>query len=253
MALSKEAILAATDGGLDIFKRYITTFPGVGKAFLNPFYDDTKPSAYVYRQKDCGNYSFVDHGNLDYIGDCFTFIGWIFNKNTNDRDGFIDVMEIINREFNLGLSNNKDKVRELTNRYPNTIKKASEVDPLTISENREEVSKRFLEPQYKAFTPNEQMYWLMYGVNMDTIKRYNVRSVKTFRGVTKDDKEYSIESTDSEPIFAYPGQGYVKIYAPAPRTDSGIVGTFMKATPLALNSSHSAVTYCLSQVEKRTC
>ena len=43
----------------------------------------------------------------------------------------------------------------------------------------------------------------MYGVNMDTIKRYNVRSVKTFRGVTKDDKEYSIESTDSEPIFAY--------------------------------------------------
>lgn len=151
MALSKEGILAATDGGLDIFKRYITNFPGVGKAFLNPFYDDTKPSAYVYRQKDCGNYSFVDHGNLDYIGDCFSFVGWIFNKDTSDREGFIDVMEIINRELNLGLSDNKDKVRELTKRYPNTIKKASEVDPLTISENREEVSKRFLEPQYKAF------------------------------------------------------------------------------------------------------
>jgi hypothetical protein len=214
MALSKEGILSATDGGLDIFKKYITGFPGVGKAFLNPFYDDTKPSAYVYRQKDCGNYSFVDHGNLDYIGDCFSFVGWIFNKNTADREDFIDVMEIINRELGLGLSSNKDKVRELTNRYPNTIKKASEVDPLTISENREEVSKRYLEPQYKAFTPDEQMYWLMYGVNMDTLKKYNVRSVKTFRGVTKEDKEYSLESTDSAPIFAYPGSGYVKIYRP---------------------------------------
>lgn len=214
MALSKQAILSATDGGLDVFKKFISNFPGVGKAFLNPFYDDTKPSTYVYKQKGSDHYNFVDHGNLDYIGDCFSFIGWIFNKDTRESDQFIDILEIINRELHLNLSDRKDMIREVTHRFPNDLKQASEIDPLTIDENREDVSKRYIEPDYKAFSSDEQMYWMLYGITLETLKRYNVRCVQTFHGVTQDDKEYRITSTPEIPIFAYPGNGYVKIYRP---------------------------------------
>ena len=47
--LSKEQILDATNGGLDVFEFFIKGFPGPNKAFLNPFYDDNNPSMYVYR------------------------------------------------------------------------------------------------------------------------------------------------------------------------------------------------------------
>ena len=52
MALSKEEILLATDGGLDVYKHFISDFPGVGKQFLNPFYEDTKPSTVIYKHKE---------------------------------------------------------------------------------------------------------------------------------------------------------------------------------------------------------
>lgn len=35
--LSKEQILDATNGGLDVFEFFIKGFPGPNKAFLNPF------------------------------------------------------------------------------------------------------------------------------------------------------------------------------------------------------------------------
>jgi hypothetical protein len=214
MALSRDEILSATDGGLDVFRHFISDFPGVGKQFLNPFYEDTKPSTVVYKHKNGHLYNFVDFGNIDYTGDCFSFVGWVFNKDTSGKEGFIDVMEIINRELGLGLSSNKDKIRELTHRFPNTLKTASELDPLTIKPNQEIVSVQFTPPEYKGFTAEEQMYWLSYGISLEVLKKYGVRSVKTFYGTSKSGETYTINSTEDEPIFAYPGNGYVKIYRP---------------------------------------
>lgn len=214
MALSKEEILLATDGGLDVYKHFISDFPGVGKQFLNPFYEDTKPSTVIYRHKESHLYNFVDYGNIDYTGDCFSFVGWVFNKDTGDREDFIDIMEIINRELGLGLSSNPDKVRELTKRFPKDLKKASEVDPLTISANNDNVSVDFIKPEYKGLTREEQMFWLSYGITHECLKRYDVRSVRVFNGTTKDGQSYQLQSTTEEPIFAYPGNGYVKIYRP---------------------------------------
>jgi hypothetical protein len=168
----------------------------------------------VYKHKNGHLYNFVDFGNIDYTGDCFSFVGWVFNKDTSGKEGFIDVMEIINRELGLGLSSNKDKIRELTHRFPNTLKTASELDPLTIKPNQEIVSVQFTPPEYKGFTAEEQMYWLSYGISLEVLKKYGVRSVKTFYGTSKSGETYTINSTEDEPIFAYPGNGYVKIYRP---------------------------------------
>ena len=58
------------------------------------------------------------------------------------------------------------------------------------------------------------MYWLSYGISLEVLKKYGVRSVKTFYGASKSGETYSINSTQVEPVFAYPGNGYVKIYRP---------------------------------------
>ena len=214
MALSRDEILSATDCGLDVYKHFLSDFPGVGKQFLNPFYEDTKPSSVVYKHKANNIYNFVDFGNIDYTGDCFSFVGWIFNKDTSVSEDFIDVMEIINRELGLGLSSNKDKVREFTHRFPQTLKKAKDIDPLTISPSKDIVSTQFTPPEYKGFSAEEQMYWLSYGVSIKTLKKFDVRSVSVFHGMNKEGEAYSINATVQEPIFAYPGNGYVKIYRP---------------------------------------
>ena len=46
MALDKQSILEATNGGYDVFKHFLgSRIQGTGKAFKSPFYDDTKAAA----------------------------------------------------------------------------------------------------------------------------------------------------------------------------------------------------------------
>ena len=113
MGLNKDQILQATDGGLDVFKHFLrSNWPGLKKSFLNPFYQDTKPSCNIYHEYSC---------------DCFGFVGRIFNLQTQG-DEFIQIMEIIDRELNLNLSESHDRIRELKRRFP-VLKTAMKLPP----------------------------------------------------------------------------------------------------------------------------
>ena len=80
MALSKEDVLEATRGGLAVFEYFFgARFPGLKKPFLNPFYDDTKPSCYLFENMDSGVVYFMDFGDQDFQLDCFGFVGKVFN------------------------------------------------------------------------------------------------------------------------------------------------------------------------------
>jgi hypothetical protein len=214
MSPTKQDILDATDGGLGVFNRYIKDFPGVGKAFLNPFYEDTKASAYVFKPKGADNYIFFDHGNGDYTGDCFTFIGWVLGKDASTGEGFRDIIQHICVEFQIGDSSGQ--ILPLVKPRSKTINSAKEGkdDPLFIRRGSENQRRRFVEPEYKSFTADELIFWRVYGIAEDTLSQYSVRSVGMFHGVTSDDRDYAISATKEEPIFAYPGNGYVKIYRP---------------------------------------
>lgn len=103
MELSKENILVNTNGGLDVFEYFITSFPGINKAFLNPFYDDTKASCYVFRDPGSMICRFVDFGNSDYNGDCFSIVGHVFGKDSSIGEDFLWILSVINLELSLGL------------------------------------------------------------------------------------------------------------------------------------------------------
>jgi energy-coupling factor transporter ATP-binding protein EcfA2 len=213
MGLSKENVLQSTGRGLAVFQHFFgTRYPGLKKPFLNPFYDDTKASCYLFESKDSGIVYFMDFGDQDFQLDCFGFVGKIFNLQCQG-DEFLQILEIIDRELALGLAEKHDRIREVRRKYPE-LKVASELPPQTMSPKRKEVSTTYIPPVVKAYSPKELDWWRQYGIEPEILKRYRVASLKEFNGANGEGVAYTIVSTPSEPIFGYLGNGYVKAYRP---------------------------------------
>lgn len=67
----------------------------------------------MYFDNGTKTYKVKDFGNADFAGDCFYFVGKIFNKDCSNREDFIDILEIIDRELHLDLQDRNDRIREL--------------------------------------------------------------------------------------------------------------------------------------------
>ena len=128
MALDKQSILEATNGGYDVFKHFLgSRIPGSGKAFKSPFYDDTKAACYVYFNERSRVYKFKDFGHAEYSGDCFFFVGKIFALACEQRKEFLRIMEIIDHELRLGLESNTQKVERVIRNKKEQVIKASKL------------------------------------------------------------------------------------------------------------------------------
>ena len=75
MSITKEAILQASNGGLDVFRYLLPGDWKVGKSFKNPLYQDKKASCYIYLDKVSKVYKIKDFGDPDFAGDCFFLVG----------------------------------------------------------------------------------------------------------------------------------------------------------------------------------
>jgi hypothetical protein len=103
----RDEILAATNRGLEVFKSYLfPNFNEVGKAFKNPFYDDSKASCYIFLDKVSNTYKFKDFGNAEYSGDCFQLVAKINNLNCTDSNDFNRTLNIINEKLVLNIQSN---------------------------------------------------------------------------------------------------------------------------------------------------
>lgn len=98
--MTKEEILGKTQGGLAVFRHFITGDWKVGKNFLNPFYNDTKASCNVYFDKGSKQYKIKDFGDARFNGDCFTLVALVYELEVKTEFG--EVLRIIISE--LGLS-----------------------------------------------------------------------------------------------------------------------------------------------------
>ncbi len=202
----KDEILDKTKGGLRVFQHYLGSKVVPGVKFKNPFYDDTKASCNLYYGKTCGRYFLVDFGDSTLKGDCFWFVArW---ENLNLHNDFDEVLRIIDKELtlnifkdsNLNLVSNKQKpVIVAPNSHVNSNLKEL---PFEIETN-------------KSMSSLEMQYWSKYGIDSETLNRYDVRSVKLFKSCRSDGTPYNIV-TDGHPFFGYffdNGKG-VKIYRP---------------------------------------
>lgn len=209
--ITKSAILTATHNGLTIFKHYLPFDFKLGKNFKNPFYDDKNASCNVYYDRHNLCFKIKDFGNPDYSGDCFAFVAQINGLDVK-RD-FFQVLQIINRDLNLHLEEEQNNFTH--------FKKKTKSQPVRNSrlstnhfENITETSPNPFRPTEKTFSPGELKFWKAYGIGEKILNQFDVKSLSAFQSVNKDGDIYELHATDSEPIFGYAGEGYVKLYRP---------------------------------------
>lgn len=73
-------------------------------------------------------------------------------------------------------------------------------------------------------------YWAHYGIHEDTLRRFRVRSLKRYESVSAEGKKFELYGSPTEPMFAYIGNGYVKIYRPHSPKIRFLYGGRMPAT-----------------------
>lgn len=209
MELTKQTILDQTNRGLQVFEHFLRNYwEGLNKSFRNPFYQDTKPSCRVYLNEEKDQYYFKDFGDAEFHLDCFGLVARLYNLSIQGRD-FITVLELINDALNLGLSSNSDSTTKGLPVKPVLMAPVSNKPKTEVVEDSV-----FILPVYQVFSNEEREYWGQFGIELDVLNRYGVQSVAKFSGTSKTGNEYEIVSSPEEPMFAYPGQGFVKYYRP---------------------------------------
>ena len=88
-----------------------------------------------------------------------------------------------------------------------------------ISSNQDgfETAKLKLQLMSKDVVASELDFWLQYGITKEVLERYHVSSIEAFHGISKEGKEYELNSTEQEPIFGYHGRRHTKLYLPNSR------------------------------------
>lgn len=205
MMMNKEDILQLTDKGLSIFKYYIPFPFKLGRNFLNPLYKDSKASCNVYFDRRNGMYKMKDFGNDDYSGDCFALVGKLNGLNCKEPKDFVEILSIIDRDMQLGLSEKSKMRTTFATNVPVIsgvvhIQKKKKARPYTLAQ--------------KSFTAAELAFWGKSGITQEVLKLFRVVSLKKFSSENSEGKAFSIVATEKEPVFGYTAKQYVKVYRP---------------------------------------
>lgn len=201
--LNKEEILRRTNNGLDVFKHYIPVQWKTGRNFLNPLYEDRKASCNVYFDRRGSIYRIKDFGNDEYSGDCFFFVGKLKGLNCNNGADFVEILKIIDRDMSLCLENSEYPTyvpKQNNNSNPPFITEVTKPRPYNVIQQK--------------FSQDELDFWMQSGIKPEILKLYKTVSLKEYRSENKEGKPFFYNSSEAEPIFAYMGKRYVKIYRP---------------------------------------
>ncbi|GBU08676.1 topoisomerase [Bacteroidales bacterium] len=210
--LNTEGILNRTGNGLSVFKHYITTDWRVGRNFLNPLYEDSKASCNIYFDRKSGKYKIKDFGNDAYSGDCFFFVGMLNGLDCRNSQDFVEILQIINRDLSLGLSEGSSSDTELLVSRPNHQLSKPQQTKLITTQYPPNSKPYTAVPQ--SFTAKDLSFWQQYGIIPETLKTFKVTSLKRFESENKDGNPFNFTYSEQEPMFGYQGKQYVKIYRP---------------------------------------
>lgn len=164
-----------------IYSYYIGNFQ-VNKLYNSPLRsDDKNPSFAIFKGKN-GDLLFKDHGNGE-SGNALKFIKLINRLNTKDQ-----------------LESELLKIIKRTNPNNIPVKRNFEIK----SHDTE------IQIARQPFTDIDKQYWSQYGITINTLKKFNVFSIKYFlcNGTLR--ARYS----KSSPMYAYKVFNHFKIYRP---------------------------------------
>ena len=152
---TKEQILHATDGGLQVFRHYIPFAITPGKKFRNPLYDDRRASCFIYKMPRTGIYRMNDFGDHTCSGDCFWFVA--AQHGMDLQKDFPRILEKIIRDLSLSISlpeSASGSIRSQVESVPMPRPTPTPTEPAGRSYRIEE----------KAFDESERAYWGQYGI-----------------------------------------------------------------------------------------
>ncbi len=164
----------------DIYSAYIGNFK-VGMIYNSPLRKDKNPSFGCYYSRKTKQLLFKDHGT----GDCGNVIKFV--------------------SLFTGLTNYSDILNDIVNK-------------LKITNNTQLVSsKQYISSQETVigivrqdFTQTDINYWSQFNISLDTLKKFNVNSIKYYlcNGIVKGIYK------DINPMYAYKVYNHFKIYRP---------------------------------------
>jgi len=164
----------------DIYTKYIGQFK-VGMIYNSPFRKDKNPSFGIYYSKRTKQLLFKDHGT----GECGNVIKFVslFTGKTEYNDILSDIVDNLNITNNTKLVSSKQYI-------PPT--------ETVIGVVRQE------------FTDVDINYWKQFNISINTLKKFNVNSIKYYlcNGIVKG--TYKREN----PMYAYKVYNNFKIYRP---------------------------------------
>jgi archaellum biogenesis ATPase FlaH len=196
---------------LDVFKHYIPGGWRVGRNFLNPLYEDRKASCNIWFDRRGGCYRMKDFGNDAYSGDCFDIVGKLKGLNCSSPKDFIGILQAVNRDLQLGLSDDYDDAPLVVSISPKPVREPKP-HPAPQPETPKKAKPYSITGQ--PFSGTELSFWKQYGITPEILKTYKVQSLKEFKSENSEGRPFAFHSTDSEPIFGYQGKKHVKIYRP---------------------------------------
>ena len=221
--IEKEQILLLTQGGLNVFSHFLGFEVNLHRNFRSPFYDDRRASCHIFYDRKSSSYKFYDHGDTTYSGDCFWFVATM--RGLNLKTDFPEVLKVIIQELGLySLYGGEEYYRHAAPTYKSPVISGPKTD---ITKNTEERSYSF---EIQPFDDGLLNYWGHYGIHEDTLRRFRVRSLKRYESVSAEGKKFELYGSPAEPMFAYIGNGYVKIYRPHSPKIRFLYGGRMPAT-----------------------
>ena len=221
--IDKEQILLLTQGGLNVFSHFLGFEVNLHRNFRSPFYDDKRASCHIFYDRKSSSYKFYDHGDTTYSGDCFWFVATLHSLNL--KTDFPEVLKIIVQELGLySLYDGEKYGKRATPTHKSPIVSSPKAD---VAKSTEERPYSF---EIQPFDDGLLNYWAHYGIHEDTLRRFCVRSLKRYESVSAEDRKFELYGSPTEPMFAYIGNGYVKIYRPHSPKIRFLYGGRMPAT-----------------------
>lgn len=200
-------ILEKTNDGLNIFVYYLGENCLKGK-FKSPFRDDNRASCRLYRNNKNGMsyYYLHDFGDSSLCGNAITTAAR--KLGMNPHTDFKLILETIDRDLCLGVFDNNQAPK------PSVITSAH-LHPILEHKVDENKGMTFT-PIIQEFQSYELDYWNRYGIDLVTLQKYNVYSLKGILFTKSDGKEFCIYGSQALPAYGYffnSMQG-VKVYRP---------------------------------------
>ena len=163
----------------DIYAKYIGEFK-VGMIYNSPFRKDKNPSFGIFYSKRTNQLLFKDHGT----GECGNVIKFV--------------------QLYTGITNYPDILKDIVNRL--NISNSTKLTTTPYKPPTETV----IGIVRQNFTETDKKYWSQFNIDINTLKKFNVFSIKYYlcNGVVKGIYK------DTNPMYAYKVYNNFKIYRP---------------------------------------